>query len=236
VTVLNRLGQCLARSHEDEARALFAECLSLCQRTGDRLGCAAPLMGLGNLALRRGDLAEARASYEEALALRREAGGIWAIANSVSSLADVARAEGDHHRAAGLIEEALTLWWRAGDRRGAAQAVAELAEVAAASAEPATAHYLASVATTLWSSTGDAPPPSLRARTLATHGEGMSASRNDGRRAEIAQRGRGGVPQVADGSGAPTGSQPPALVDAVTVALVAAGMLQRKTAVQRTPG
>ena len=99
-TVLNRLGQATVGHDLRAARALFEESLALWRRLGDPHGAAAPLVGLGNVALRRGALAEARVRYEEALALRRDAGNIWGIAHALHSLADVAWLEVDHAQAA----------------------------------------------------------------------------------------------------------------------------------------
>ena len=131
-TVLNRLGQSTVGQDAREARALFEESLALFRGLGDPHGAAAPLMGLGNVALRRGALAEARLRYEEALALRRDAGNTWGIAHALHSLADVAWLEGDHAQAAALLTEALVLRQGLGDVGDAAGALADAAQLALA--------------------------------------------------------------------------------------------------------
>jgi tetratricopeptide (TPR) repeat protein len=163
-TVLNRLAQALPPQDDEEALALFEESLALWQhpsvgRDGvDRLGRAAPLVGLGNIALRRGDPSAARAYYQRALTLRRDGGGAWAIAHVVSSLADVARAEGDYGQAAVLLKEALELWWQVGDRGYAAATVRELAALANSCGRPLDSARLLRTAAVLEAAHDEAVP------------------------------------------------------------------------------
>jgi DNA-binding CsgD family transcriptional regulator len=133
---------------------LFEESLALWRRLGDPHGAAAPLVGLGNVALRRGALTEARGRYEEALTLRRHAGNIWGVAHALHSLADVAWLEGDDARAAALLAETLALRQELGDVGDAAGALADAAQVALAFGRPAEAARLLGAATALGEAAG----------------------------------------------------------------------------------
>ena len=56
------------------SRTLHEECLAIQRSLGDRLGIAASLNNLGNVATIQGDYSAARALYEESLTIKRELG------------------------------------------------------------------------------------------------------------------------------------------------------------------
>lgn len=86
------------------------------------------LIGLGNVATDRFDLAAARASYERALDIARQCG---AVGRQAAALANLGALEGNDLPAArSLIEQSISLYELAGDRKGAAIGVTNLADVA----------------------------------------------------------------------------------------------------------
>jgi tetratricopeptide (TPR) repeat protein len=64
-------------------------------------------MGLGRVALLRGDVETGRAYLEESLAIRRRERETWGLAQVLNSLGDLARRQGDYERARALYEEGL---------------------------------------------------------------------------------------------------------------------------------
>src|SRR5205823_4679731 len=78
------------------ALPLYEESLAMRRQLGDRLGIAASLHLLGNIALEERDLATAGSLYQEGLAIRSELGDRWGIAGLLEQLAALAcEAEGE---------------------------------------------------------------------------------------------------------------------------------------------
>jgi predicted ATPase/DNA-binding SARP family transcriptional activator len=98
-----------------EADADFAESLSLCLRTGDRLCHAGALSGLGVVALNRQQFSKARIMLEEAHEIHCELDDRLGIAWSIYYLALVARERGDFGFAADLFRDALAMWREQGN-------------------------------------------------------------------------------------------------------------------------
>jgi len=84
---------------------------------------AKALIGMGQLAFGKGDLARAVELFEESLALYRESGDEGGVAIVVVQLGQIARTRGEHGRAAALSAEGLALSRNLGDRMGAAIAL-----------------------------------------------------------------------------------------------------------------
>ena len=84
---------------------------------------AKALIGMGQLAFGKGDLARAVELFEESLALYRESGDEGGVAIVVVQLGQIARTRGEHARAAALSAEGLALSRNLGDRMGAAIAL-----------------------------------------------------------------------------------------------------------------
>ncbi|HUS16519.1 MAG TPA: tetratricopeptide repeat protein [Chloroflexia bacterium] len=112
------------------ARALGEQSLALRRELGDRLGIAATLVGLMNVALDQGELPAARALMEESVGLRRELGDKRDIAWALQSLGSVTHLEGDYVAACALMEESLALSRELGHKRGMATALINLGHVA----------------------------------------------------------------------------------------------------------
>lgn len=70
---------------------------------------ARALMGAGNLAYGRGDLAPARAAYTEALELRFSRNDLRGTAGTLASIGNIANAAGDFMEEQSFFEEALAL-------------------------------------------------------------------------------------------------------------------------------
>jgi len=105
--------------------------LAIRRELGDRLGIAAGLNNLGNVALFQSDLASARALYGESLAIKRELAQPVGIANSLSNLGEVATEQGDYPAARTLFAESLAIRQELGDKRGIAESLEGLAALLA---------------------------------------------------------------------------------------------------------
>lgn len=84
---------------------------------------AKALVGMGQLAFGKGDLARAVELFEESLALYRESGDEDGVAIVLVQLGQIARTRGEHSRAVALSDEGLALSRKLGDHMGAAIAL-----------------------------------------------------------------------------------------------------------------
>jgi hypothetical protein len=85
-----------------DAEVHFQHALDLAEGIGYVAAAAFSLVGLGQVAVRRGDLEKARAIHCHALLIQREAGGAY-LASGLLYLASVEEAAGHHERAQRLV-------------------------------------------------------------------------------------------------------------------------------------
>ena len=97
---------------------------------GNKVGTALALSGLGEIAVRQGNLEHATTMLEESLRLRQELGEKWGIAASLGSLAWAAQHQGDFERATALLGESLHIRQAINDPGGMAWCLEKLAEIA----------------------------------------------------------------------------------------------------------
>jgi predicted ATPase/DNA-binding XRE family transcriptional regulator len=88
------------------------------------------LRGLGNIALRQGDLDFAQSVLETCLAAQRQTNDLQGAARSLNSLAIIAREQGHHSKAQALWEQSLALRRELEDTLGLGVVLANLATVA----------------------------------------------------------------------------------------------------------
>lgn len=131
----------LAQSQGDHraAESFYTQALDIRRALGDRVGAAAALNGLGNVAVGRDDLFRARAIFEANVAASREIGVASILAGSLLNLGVVAqllfvsgrisKAEGTK-QALALYMESLDHYRRSGDVRGVSQALENLGVLA----------------------------------------------------------------------------------------------------------
>ena len=131
-TALDYLGWCALRSRGDysQAAAWFEQALALCQQAGDMNGASLAYSGLGEIAVRQGELEQAMRLLEQSLRLRQELGQKWGIAATLGSLAWAAKCQGDFERSTTLLGESLLMRKDIGDPGGMAWCMEKLAEIA----------------------------------------------------------------------------------------------------------
>ena len=131
-TALDYLGWCALRSRGDypQATAWFEQALALCEQAGDMNGASLAYSGLGEIAVRQGELEQATRLLEQSLRLRQELGQQWGIAATLGSLAWAAQCQGDFERATTLLVESLLMRKDIGDPGGMAWCLEKLAEIA----------------------------------------------------------------------------------------------------------
>jgi predicted ATPase/DNA-binding CsgD family transcriptional regulator len=129
---LNFLGWCVLRGRGDypQATAWFEQTLALYQQAGHMSGIALAYSGLGEIAVRQGELKQAVHLLEQSLRLRQELGQKWGIAATLGSLAWAAQGQGDFDRAKALLGESLLIRKDIGDPGGMAWCLEKLAEIA----------------------------------------------------------------------------------------------------------
>ena len=129
---LTLLGWCVLRSRGDypQVVAWFEQGLALCQQAGDMAGIALAYSGLGEIAVRQGELEQAMHLLEQSLSLRQELGEKWGIAATLGSLAWAAQRQEDFERATTLLGESLLIRNDIGDPGGMAWSLEKLAEIA----------------------------------------------------------------------------------------------------------
>ncbi|HEX3621550.1 MAG TPA: tetratricopeptide repeat protein [Acidimicrobiales bacterium] len=124
------------------ARGLYEHSLALRRRLDDRLGVAAALVGLGNLAALQGELRQAGAQFAEAAAIGRDLDQPHVLSAALTNLGWVAHAAGDLGGARALYEEALGVRRTLGDGHGTALILANLGDLCLAGGDLDTASDL----------------------------------------------------------------------------------------------
>jgi len=113
----------------DEADRLYGQAFQA-QDDAPSERSATILIGLGNVASDRFDLAAARASYERALDIARQCGALGRQSAALANLGLCALEEHNLPAARSLIEQAISIYDLTGDRKSAAIGLTNLARVA----------------------------------------------------------------------------------------------------------
>jgi tetratricopeptide (TPR) repeat protein len=119
-----------SRGDYQQAKTYLEQSLALFQQKGDRVGSALAYSGLGEVAIRQGELAEALNLLEQSLRLRQESGEKWGVAATLGSLAWVAQLQGDFEKARSHLRESVLIRRDLGDPGGIAWCLEKLAEIA----------------------------------------------------------------------------------------------------------
>jgi predicted ATPase/DNA-binding CsgD family transcriptional regulator/Tfp pilus assembly protein PilF len=161
---LDFLSWCVLRSRGDypQAATWFEHALALSRQAGDISGTALAYSGLGEIAVRQGDLERATHLLGQSLKLRQELGDKWGIAASLGSLGWVAQRQGDFERALALLGESLHIRQQIGDPGGMAWCLEKLAEIAHVQNEDGRAALCLGAAAVLRTSTHSAIDPTDR--------------------------------------------------------------------------
>ena len=106
----------MAQGDHAAAEGCYAESHAAFEAAGDALGGARPGLGLGLLALSRGEAERAAAYLRASAEAASGAGDLFWAALSLSALGMVALGRGDHDGAREALAKGLTLSRRAGDR------------------------------------------------------------------------------------------------------------------------
>jgi tetratricopeptide (TPR) repeat protein len=154
----------------DNARAssLYAECLSIFQGLGDRMGVAWSMNHQGDVARDQGDTAAARTLYEQGLAIFRELGDRWGIAGTLADLGNLAREERNYSAAHSRYGESIKIFQELDHKRGIARLLECFACAAAARCETERSLRLAGAAAALRQDIGAPLTPTEQAKLEAT--------------------------------------------------------------------
>jgi len=137
------------------ARNLYLESLAIRRDLGDRVGIAAVIGNLGNMAFDQGDYAAVKPLYEECLAIFRELGERGSIAAVLQNLGHVAHYQGDYASARSLREESLAIYRELGNRQGIASSLNNLGSGAHFQGDYAAAVALQEESLTIFRELGD---------------------------------------------------------------------------------
>jgi tetratricopeptide (TPR) repeat protein len=140
------------RTEYDTAQARYQEAQPLYEQTGNLVGQANCIKGLGDIALNRDDNYDtAQARFEEAQSLYEQTGNLLGQANCIQSLGDVALQRADHGTAQARFEEALALYQQLRDLYSIGATHQRLARIAGTDAER---HQHVQAAQAAWTSIG----------------------------------------------------------------------------------
>ncbi|MFF3669595.1 tetratricopeptide repeat protein [Microtetraspora malaysiensis] len=113
-----------------QAQTLYVLMRATATRSGDRLGQANAVKGLGDVAWMRHEHEEAAEAYRQARALYEEIGDRYGQAHAAIGLGDVARMRNEYGEAAEAYRQAHASYEEIGDRYGQANAAIGLGHVA----------------------------------------------------------------------------------------------------------
>jgi len=136
----------VAEGNLDSAERVYREGLAVAQAFQVRRLELMSNLGLGEVALRRGDSAAAREQFELCLATARELGGREHIGTALFGLGRAARSEGDLDEARRCLEESLCLRGTVGKGRALVPVLEELALATAGEQAVAVRHWAAAAA------------------------------------------------------------------------------------------
>jgi DNA-binding SARP family transcriptional activator len=112
--------------HNLDALAIHEYARRAAERSGDTVGQAEALNGLGVVHLRLGRYGPATGHLKHGLALFRRAGNPLGQARALGNVAIAEQLQGDYRRAADHLERALRLYRQVGDRVGEARSINDL--------------------------------------------------------------------------------------------------------------
>ena len=126
------LAWCPLRSSGDyaQATAWFEQSLAMYTQVGNSRGIALAYSGLGEIAVRQGELERAEHLLEQSLRVSRSLGEKWNVAATLGTLAWAAQIQGDFERANALLGESLLMRKDIGDPGGIAWCLEKLAAIA----------------------------------------------------------------------------------------------------------
>ncbi len=160
------------------ASSLYAECMSIFQGLGDRMGVAWSLNHQGDVARDQCDSAAARALYEQGLAIFRELGDRWGIAGTLADLGSLAREQGDYFAAHSLYRESIKIFQELDHKRGIARLLECFAGTAAVQLEAERSLRLAGAAAALRQNIGAPLTPVEQAKLEASLNQARQALSN----------------------------------------------------------
>ncbi|WP_433221411.1 tetratricopeptide repeat protein [Microtetraspora malaysiensis] len=114
----------------NQAQTLYALMRAVTARSGDRLGQAEAMEGLGEVAWMRDEYGEAVEAYQQARALYEEIGDRLGEAHAMEGLGEVARMRGEYGEAVEAYRKAQAVYEEIGSRLGQANAMIGLGEIA----------------------------------------------------------------------------------------------------------
>jgi predicted ATPase/transcriptional regulator with XRE-family HTH domain len=152
----------------DAAERQYRAALQQSRRIGYRADAGDALIGLGEVALARGDAAGAAALLNESLALFQSLDNRWGGGLARQRLVDVARFRGDTVAMVDLLRDLLRTWQALGDRLGVAGCLQELAGVAVGAGDAPAALRLLGAADAIRRGLGDVGPAGTGPRAAAT--------------------------------------------------------------------
>jgi predicted ATPase/class 3 adenylate cyclase len=120
----------MSQGKHDEAAEVFAACLDLLKKNGNKTEIAYSLSDLSEVAFRKGDYEAARKHAEESLRLRQEGKNEWGIAASQQQLAQVEHRLGQHAEALAHSKESLAIFERVLYKKGIADCLLLIAQIA----------------------------------------------------------------------------------------------------------
>ncbi|MFE9652285.1 BTAD domain-containing putative transcriptional regulator [Micromonospora sp. NPDC006431] len=130
---------CDLGGHSAEWEQSHRTALDVCRRTGDLLGEAVSLRGLGQLHLYRDQYGAAAEAFSRARLAYARLGNTYGEAGALAGLGSVHRLRGDHDAAYDCYRQALASYLAVGDRHGQAYVHGALAQVWLARRNPAEA-------------------------------------------------------------------------------------------------
>ncbi|MEU2614164.1 BTAD domain-containing putative transcriptional regulator [Micromonospora sp. NPDC007271] len=130
---------CDLGGHSVEWERTHRSALDVCRRTGDLLGEAVTLRGLGQLHLYRDHYGAAAEAFSRARLAYARLGNTYGEAGALAGLGSVHRVRGEHDAAYDCYQQALASYLAVGDRHGQAYVHGALAVVWLARRKPAEA-------------------------------------------------------------------------------------------------
>jgi tetratricopeptide (TPR) repeat protein len=152
------------QGEDARARALYAECLSIFEQLGDRMGVAWAMNYQGDVVRDEGDSKAAQELYEQALAIFRELDDRWGVAGTLADLGSLARAQGECPTAHAMYRESIKLFQELDHKRGIARLLECFAGLAAVQLEAERSLRLAGAAAALRQNIGAPLAPAERAK------------------------------------------------------------------------
>jgi non-specific serine/threonine protein kinase len=134
---------------------MFEESLALFRDLGDKFNIGLALIGVGQMAERRGDYQAARQVYEESLGIYRELGDKWGTSGALYCLGSAALGQRDYVGARSILEESLAVARELGSPGQIAEVLENLGRAACFLGDYAGAHARYNESLVLFRELGD---------------------------------------------------------------------------------